>query len=271
MNPAIIDIIPAQSFESLKVLFHDLSPLIAPWVQCIWSTKSGMFARPVTLDKLYPDAGSSMTFTITADKVMATFMHNTQLIDQKVHPIERVISIRFRPGGAHALLGLPVSTLANLDVSISNIAPSWLSDIDQLSELLIISDHFKQIKCVEQWLQSKVIKAHTVDYRLTNIIQDARFNIVSPIDIAGNYGMSRRTLERKLKQEMGVSPNQLFNFVRTRRARSLLSNTNKSLVDIALECGYYDQSHFSNVFFDKTLETPSQYRFRKLSQISKRI
>ncbi len=81
--------------------------------------------------------------------------------------------------------------------------------------------------------------------------------------------MTRRTLERKLKREVGVTPGQLVAYARLDRARHRLLETTLPLAEIALQCGYYDQAHFTHAFQSLAYETPAAYRKRKLSQIYK--
>jgi AraC-like DNA-binding protein len=44
------------------------------------------------------------------------------------------------------------------------------------------------------------------------------------------------------------------------KARTLLARTNTPLLDIALTCGFSDQSHFNRVFKKHTGVPPGQYR-----------
>lgn len=57
-----------------------------------------------------------------------------------------------------------------------------------------------------------------------------------------------RQLERNFKKLIGLSPKKYSNIIRFQNALSLIrnSNQNRSLLDIAFECGYYDHSHLSN-------------------------
>ncbi|AFS37813.1 helix-turn-helix domain-containing protein [Alteromonas macleodii] len=91
--------------------------------------------------------------------------------------------------------------------------------------------------------------------------------LVPPQHLADQFGVSRRTLERQFRTNFGFSPNKLYQFAQIRHARSLLTSNSEALSHIALACGYFDQAHFTHSFSDFALETPLQYRKRKLSQI----
>jgi AraC family transcriptional regulator len=47
---------------------------------------------------------------------------------------------------------------------------------------------------------------------------------------------------------------------RTEMARWLLIHTDKPLADIAFDCGFFDQSHFTNVFRRRTGASPGAFR-----------
>ena len=57
-----------------------------------------------------------------------------------------------------------------------------------------------------------------------------------------------RQLERNFKKLIGLSPKEYSNIIRFQNALHLIknSNQNRSLSEIAFECGYYDHSHLGN-------------------------
>lgn len=67
-----------------------------------------------------------------------------------------------------------------------------------------------------------------------------------------------RQLERNFKKHIGLSPKEYSNIIRFQNALSLIKNENRSLLDIALECGYYDHSHLVNEIKRNTGFPPSQ-------------
>ena len=62
------------------------------------------------------------------------------------------------------------------------------------------------------------------------------------------------------KKEVGVSFSNYLNKIRIEQSKLLLKNTDSSIVEIALEVGFEDQSYFSKVFKNLTKMTPKQYR-----------
>ncbi len=72
--------------------------------------------------------------------------------------------------------------------------------------------------------------------------------------------MSKSTFKRTFTRLFEVSPGQYLLRVRLNAARRLLETTDKLISDIALECGFYDQSHFSRLFQRARGLTPGAYR-----------
>lgn len=72
--------------------------------------------------------------------------------------------------------------------------------------------------------------------------------------------LSEYHFSRLFKCATGLSPSHYFIRLRMARARQLLLETERSVIDIGLEVGYSSPSHFSQVFRREVGVTPSAYR-----------
>lgn len=79
-------------------------------------------------------------------------------------------------------------------------------------------------------------------------------------ELAAAAGMSAYHFSRLFKKATGHSPSQYFIGMRVAKARQLLLETERSIIDIGMEVGYASPGHFSQVFRRETGMTPSQYR-----------
>lgn len=73
-------------------------------------------------------------------------------------------------------------------------------------------------------------------------------------------GVSLRQCQRLFRVALGRSPSQCLTELRMRRAATLLTTTNLSVSEIALEVGYLSLSHFSRVFYHYFGKTPRAFR-----------
>lgn len=76
--------------------------------------------------------------------------------------------------------------------------------------------------------------------------------------LAREHGLSGRTFERKFKELSGFSPKLFSRIVRFQAALKQYGSQ-RSLTDIAYDCGYYDQSHFINDFKEFSGYSPKHY------------
>ncbi|WP_235595989.1 helix-turn-helix domain-containing protein [Mastigocoleus testarum] len=79
-------------------------------------------------------------------------------------------------------------------------------------------------------------------------------------DLARLLDMSQFHFSHLFKQSIGISPYQYLIQQRVERAKKLLKQTDRLIVDIALECGFNSHSHLSKKFRQFTGMTPKAYR-----------
>jgi len=79
-------------------------------------------------------------------------------------------------------------------------------------------------------------------------------------DLAAKIGLSRRQLERVFMQGTGMSPAQAYARVRMEHAKLLVSQTRTPMLEVALDVGCENASHFSKVFKRVHGRTPSEVR-----------
>ncbi|NJM49064.1 MAG: helix-turn-helix transcriptional regulator [Alkalinema sp. RU_4_3] len=96
-----------------------------------------------------------------------------------------------------------------------------------------------------------------IDYIQANLAQD-----VSILDLAIVTNMSESHFSRGFKRSVGITPYQYLMQQRVERARQLLNQQVISISDIALDCGFANQTHLTKVFRQMTGITPKAYQKR---------
>ena len=79
-------------------------------------------------------------------------------------------------------------------------------------------------------------------------------------DMAAAAATSRSGLQRKLKQTMGITPQDLLREARIKHACLLLSETDKTVAEVAYACGFSDPKYFSRSFKQSTGLSPTEYK-----------
>ncbi|MBW8360982.1 MAG: helix-turn-helix transcriptional regulator [Kaistella sp.] len=82
---------------------------------------------------------------------------------------------------------------------------------------------------------------------------------ISIDELSKRHSTSVRQLERNFKKLIGISPKEYSNIIRFQNALCTIKNSHadRSLLDIAFECGYYDHSHLANEIKRNTGLPPS--------------
>lgn len=79
-------------------------------------------------------------------------------------------------------------------------------------------------------------------------------------EVADHVHLNPAYFSTLFKQSTGSTFKEYLNMIRVEESKRLLSNTDHSIIDIALATGFEDQSYFSKVFKKYTGLTPKQYR-----------
>jgi transcriptional regulator GlxA family with amidase domain len=99
--------------------------------------------------------------------------------------------------------------------------------------------------------------------KLAQVIGRMEANIedpVSPAKLAEEVGMSTRQLERLFRRYLNRSPKRYYMEIRLQKARNLLMQTEMSVINVALACGFASPSHFSKCYRAHYQTTPYRER-----------
>lgn len=86
--------------------------------------------------------------------------------------------------------------------------------------------------------------------------------IISTAELSKACGLSERTLFRKAKQALGITPYELMLRIRIQKSAEALIQSSGKIIDIALAHGFCDQSTFTQHFRKRTGMTPRDFRQR---------
>lgn len=150
---------------------------------------------------------------------------------------------------------------ASIDLMLKIIADDYDEDLanavaDQLIYSSIRTDQDTQRLSVPSRIGVRHPKLSIVIQMMENNIEDP----ISPSILAKDVGMSTRQLERLFRRYLNRSPKRYYMELRLQKARNLLMQTDMSVINVALACGFASPSHFSKCYRSHYNTTPYRER-----------
>lgn len=151
--------------------------------------------------------------------------------------------------------------IASLDLMLRLIATEHGEELantvaDQLIYSQIRTDQDNQRLSIPTRIGVRHPKLAQVVQRMEALIEEP----ISPSDLAEEVGMSTRQLERLFRRYLNRSPKRYYMELRLQKARNLLMQTDMSVINVALACGFASPSHFSKCYRAHYSTTPYRER-----------
>lgn len=235
---------PAGAYQE-----HAPPASLAQHVECFWSrTASGKAAGVPRSHRVMPDGCVDIVLGFEAgggapNAAMAVGTMTQALVFHDSTSTS-YLGVRFRPGVAGVLFAMPASGLTDERTALIDLWPHT----DALNEALALADDTAgRIRVLSAEIARRLLAAPSapppVVIAATVRIAAARGRL--PIrELAKELGVTRQHLARSFAQHVGLSPKMLARIVRARgvvdRARDA---TDVDWSSVALDAGYYDQSH----------------------------
>jgi AraC-like DNA-binding protein len=165
-----------------------------------------------------------------------------------------LIGVVFEPGGFPAFASDAADRFSNLSIDLEDIWGIRARSLrDRLRE---VPDPKGKLRCFEAFLlerfanrlcESAPLRDNVVNFALDRF---ACAPLVSSVrDVAQRTGWSERRFSQVFREQVGLSPKVWCRIQRFQRAvRQLHAGVEVPWPELALDCGYYDQSHFANEF-----------------------
>ena len=256
----------------MNYLVYTPSPELQPFVKCFWSLEDETKKENVK-QRVLPDGCMEMIFhygdqylqyfedgSILKQPRSFLFGQITKYIEIASTGISGIISARFLPDGICPFINMPVSTLENKAVSLTEIFNEEGRKLEE--EVINAKDAQERIKLIETFLLSKLTGQPAID-AITKSCVEVIFQSQGQIGLAAladKMNIHRRNMERKFTSMIGISPKQLARVARLQAALKMIQQKKcNSLTEIAYENGYFDQAHFIKDFKEFTGMSPKSF------------
>jgi AraC-like DNA-binding protein len=177
-----------------------------------------------------------------------------------------LFGICFQPGGGYPFFKYPAHELVNQYPDVDDLwGPKGREFVASIQ-----NDCQTTKSCIEA-VNAYLINRLESNLRDDSVAQEAIETIekykglITVEQLSHHLGLSRRHLTRKFKERIGMTPKQLCRNIRFKQVYKLIETASyNSWADVAVTCGYYDQSHLINEFKYFTGSSPDAYFFSSL-------
>ena len=163
-----------------------------------------------------------------------------------------LIGIVFAPGGFPVFASDAADVFSNRSIALDSI---WGTDARSLRDRLReIFTPKARLDCLEQFLMGRLGRRLSGRGQSPQVNFALRYFAEQPsaanvCEAARQIGWSERRFSQVFREEVGLTPKVWCRVQRFQRAvRQLHAGVDVRWAELALECGYYDQSHFANEF-----------------------
>ena len=235
---------------------------LSDFIDCIWYWDG--YVQPHARERLLPGGSSSMVFNLDAshsgeDPDVITGARVTSFVVETRHMVT-TLGIHFKPAGAFPFLGFPAHEFYEQNVPLdAAFGPAVRGLRDRLLEAASPRQKFELL---ENWLLFRLRNSPhrhpAVGFALRGFESHAMGQPIG--DVIDQIGLSHRYFVDRFTAEVGLTPKR---YTRVRRFQRVLNTVadaqDVDWADVALSCGYYDQSHFVHDFKEFASLTPEAY------------
>lgn len=168
-----------------------------------------------------------------------------------------VVGIRFRTAAARAVLPLALAELTDRVESLGDVFPQLARALHDAAARS--HDIAARVEALSRVLTRFVVRSP--DSLATAVLRSLDSNHAVRLGlIADHFGVTARTLERRLREHAGLPPNVMRRLLRFRRAFRLLDQAAPGTwAQVAAHAGYFDQAHLIRDFRQFAGTSPSEF------------
>lgn len=175
--------------------------------------------------------------------------------------MESVICVPFKAGGVFRLLGCAADELKDACLPLHSL---WGNAANDLREQLLEAAPAERLGVLEKTLMQRIVSdnaLHAAVEIAIRVFDASPWRTVA--SVVKEVGLSERRFIQLFKQHVGATPKQFCRIQRFQRALWRIEcEVSTNWVNLALDCGYFDQSHFVNEFGSLAGMSPTQYLSR---------
>lgn len=233
------------------------SPDVGVVVQYYWGAMWNLHGCEPYVHESLPDPCMHMVFEAGWSRVVGVTSGKFRV---QLENDGRIFGICFKPGAFYPLVKTPMAAYTDKTFLVSDVfgeAGAALRD-----SILAADADTERVQIAEAFLRDSLPQLDEND-RLIRTVVDMIIDdgdIVKVDDLVERTGINKRKLQRLFSQYVGVSPKAVIQRYRLNDAADhLLTRPEADATRVAVEYGYFDQSHFIRDFKETVGKTPSRF------------
>ena len=171
-----------------------------------------------------------------------------------------IIGVHFAPGGAFPFLGIPAGELTDTHVDLETL---WGPLAGRLRERLCEArTSAERFHLLEEALLSRLCDGVKQHYAVAAALEIFGKNHGGPVvrEAAKYLGLSQRRFIQVFNAQVGLTPKLFSRIQRFQRTRTLIGrNSSPHWAALAVDLGYFDQSHLIREFLEFSGISPTDY------------
>ncbi|MEJ2133064.1 MAG: helix-turn-helix domain-containing protein, partial [Gammaproteobacteria bacterium] len=163
--------------------------------------------------------------------------------------------------------------VGELKDSSASLDALWGQQAQDLREqVLEASTSAQRVRIVERHLLARLRRTRSIHPAVGHALGAFKDGRVSVSSVTNESNLNPRRFIELFRREVGMTPKVFCRIARFKRALAAVdAELDADWTDIALRCGYYDQSHFNHDFREFAGVTPSAYLAGRTSRHHVRV
>src|SRR5580700_8911934 len=260
-------------------LEREPGPELRPWVRVLWYARGADFGHQ--RERVLPTGRAQVILNLARDffidcveGVAASSSAPALMVGQRsvfeiidTSDLADLIGIVFEPGALPVFLADAADQMTNRSVALADVWPNVGALRDRLREL---PGPETRVRCLEGYLRDRFARRRglgdrtgaavhpAVEFALREVGRSP--SVAKVAAVAESTGWSARRFSQVFREQVGFTPKAWCRIQRFPRVvRQLQSGDAVRWPEVALACGFYDQSHLANEFRAFSGISPTTY------------
>jgi AraC-like DNA-binding protein len=233
------------------------APTLAPFVDLFWH--DDRYRELTHRERVLPAGAFTLVFELESGEAIVNGLRS-KCIEFDTTPVETVIGVLFRPGGARVFFPGSAEALYNQSTPLDRF---WGAGAHETCRALQASKNaVARFRILEQALESRMQADAAVHPAVEFGLREFRRvpHVHRVLEVVAQTGLSRRRFSQLFREQVGTTPKL---YCRLRRftwvAERLASGNDVDWADVAQAAGYSDQAHLVNDFHEFSGLSPAVF------------